>query len=162
MTAHNGGTDAPVSHPPFSCAFTVVGTPKGQPRPRAFARAGHIRMYDPGTAEGWKSAIADAAQDHIPPEPITAAVALSIALVFPRPKSHYRTGKHANKRKDSAPFWVATKPDIDNCAKAVMDALTELRFWRDDALVVKLTITQRYQGNIHRPGALIMIQELLP
>jgi hypothetical protein len=45
----------------------VHGEPKGQPRPRAFARGGMVRMYDPATAEGWKSAIADEWRRSAPP-----------------------------------------------------------------------------------------------
>ena len=33
-------------------SFTVLGDPKGQPRPKAFSRGGHAAVYDPGTAEG--------------------------------------------------------------------------------------------------------------
>ncbi|NCA12937.1 MAG: RusA family crossover junction endodeoxyribonuclease, partial [Proteobacteria bacterium] len=37
------------------------------------------------------------------------------------------------------------KPDADNCAKAVMDALTQLgAFWRDDAQVVELRVWKDY------------------
>ncbi len=39
----------------------VIGEPKGQPRGRAVSIAGHARVYDPKTAEGWKSLIAAAA-----------------------------------------------------------------------------------------------------
>jgi len=42
--------------------FFVSGDPKAQPRIRAFAINGHARVYDPGTAEGWKSLIAVAAR----------------------------------------------------------------------------------------------------
>ena len=47
----------------------VYGEPKGQPRPRAFAKpigGGKFsaRVYDAGTAEGWKSQIAQAFRQH--------------------------------------------------------------------------------------------------
>ena len=42
-------------------AFTVTGEPKGQPRPRAFARkmgAIHVaRFYDSDVADEWKRAV---------------------------------------------------------------------------------------------------------
>ena len=40
----------------------VHGEPKAQPRAKAFARNGRAGIYDPGTAEGWKGAIAAALQ----------------------------------------------------------------------------------------------------
>ena len=51
-------------------SFSVDGEPKAQPRPKAFARnfgnKWQARVYDPGTAEGWKSLIAIAVKPHLP------------------------------------------------------------------------------------------------
>jgi Holliday junction resolvase RusA-like endonuclease len=115
-------------------SFVVYGTPKGQPRPRAFARNGLVRMYDPGTAEAWKGEIALAAKPHTPSEPIAGPVALNLQFYFARPKKHY---KRETLRAD-APYRHTGKPDIDNLCKAVMDALTQLRWWHDDAQVASL------------------------
>jgi hypothetical protein len=117
--------------------LTVLGDPKGQPRPKAFSRGGHARVYDPGTAEGWKSQIAVAAKE-------IGAVGLmldtplkvDITCYFRRPKSHYRTGKNAHLLRNNAPKWNSSKPDRDNLDKAICDALTHLGVWRDDAQVV--------------------------
>ena len=124
--------------------FTVHGTPKPQPRPRAFARDGQARVYDPATAEGWKSAIADAARSHCPTEPWRGAVRVALAFAFTRPKSHYRTGKHVGELRSTAPEHHLIRPDIDNCVKAVLDTMTTLGFWRDDCQVVSLEVTKRY------------------
>src|SRR4029077_12784124 len=48
--------------------FVVIGDPKGQPRPRAFAKKIGIntyvaRVYDAASAEAWKSAIALSARE---------------------------------------------------------------------------------------------------
>jgi len=49
--------------------FFVPGEPKGQPRPRAFARKMGdkfvARVFDAATAEGWKGAIAAVAQPSV-------------------------------------------------------------------------------------------------
>ena len=88
----------------------VHGEPKGQPRPRAFARRmgdGKFvaRVFESGTAEGWKSLIAAEAAKHRPAEPISGPVSVDAYFVFPRPKSHYRAGKHAHELRDDAPTW---------------------------------------------------------
>ena len=124
--------------------FTVHGTPKPQPRPRAFARNGTARVYDPATAEGWKSAIAEAARSHCPREPWRGAVSVRIAFGFARPKAHYRTGKYEGELRAGAPEHHLHKPDCDNLAKAVLDAMTLLGFWRDDCQVVVLNVTKCY------------------
>ena len=139
-------------------SFFAPGHPKGQPRPKAFSRGGHARVYDPGTAEGWKSCVAASAKDHIPPHPLAIPIYLRLDFQFPRPKGHYGTGKKALVLKDSAPLYHVSKPDADNAAKAVMDAMTQLGFWKDDAYVADLRVCKTY-GDFH-PGCQITIQEL--
>jgi len=141
--------------------FFAHGEPKGQPRPKAFARKfgakWSARVYDPGTAEGWKSQIAVAAHDHIPHTPIAGPLALTLEFIMPRPKSHYRTGKNAGQLRDDAPAWHTGKPDRDNLEKAVMDALTQLGFWVDDSQVCDGPTTKRYAKPGERTGVEIWI-----
>lgn len=121
-------------------SFFVSGDPKGQPRPRAFARRmGNkfvARVYDAGTAEGWKSLIAAEAKAHRPAAPLSGPLALSLLFHFKRPKTHLNKGG----LKAAAPVYHAQKPDCDNAAKAVKDCLTLLGFWRDDAQVARLRV----------------------
>ena len=138
----------------------VHGTPKGQPRPRAFSRGGMTRVYDPGTAEGWKSAIAEEIREHLPEKPLEHPVWLSLVFVMPRPKLHYGSGKNAGKLKPDAPYYFTPKPDADNLAKAVMDALTQVGLWRDDSLVCKLTVVKRYESVDGASGCFIQIGEI--
>ena len=49
------------------------------------------------------------------------------------------------------------KPDADNAAKAVLDCLTEIGVWPDDALVSVLLVEKWYGFT---PGAHITIEEL--
>ncbi|MCH7474591.1 MAG: RusA family crossover junction endodeoxyribonuclease, partial [Gemmatimonadetes bacterium] len=65
--------------------FFVEGDPKPQPRPRAFSIGGTARVYDPHTAEGWKSAIADAARPHCPAEPWRGPVEIALVFTLTRP-----------------------------------------------------------------------------
>lgn len=135
--------------------INVKGLPKGQPRARAFAFKGRARMYDPGTAEGWKGSVALAVKDDLPEQPYTCPVFVRMTFFFPRPKSHYRTGKYADQLKDSAPMYHTAKPDIDNLEKSTYDALTEMGFWKDDTQVVRHVVEKRYDEGA--PGACIKI-----
>ena len=45
--------------------------------------------------------------------------------------------------KDNAPEYHITRPDSDNLAKLVKDALNKV-FWKDDSLVCDLNIKKRY------------------
>lgn len=135
--------------------FFAFGTPKGQPRARAFAMKGKVRMYDPGTAEGWKSAVAAAAKPYINTF-AAGPVRVSITFEMPRPKSH-RT-KAGELRMDRPVFHVG-KPDCDNLAKAVLDALTAIGIWTDDAQVAELWITKKYADGA--TGAQVYLRGLM-
>lgn len=132
-------------------SFFAQGEPKGQPRPRAFAKkmgAKFVaRVYDARTAEGWKSLVAEAARAHLPQSPITEPISLLLSFVMPRPKKHYRTGKRSSELRDDAPTWHVGTPDSDNLAKAVMDALSQIGMWKDDGQVCRCYIDKAYGTN---------------
>ena len=137
--------------------FEVPGIPKGQPRARAFARNGMVRMYDPATAEGWKSCIAGEWKSKVAPAfvKLTGPVKIEVDFYFPRPKNHYRTGKHAGELKPGMPAFHTGTPDADNCLKAVMDCLTRLGAWVDAGQVMPSAM--KYYATGREPGATIRI-----
>lgn len=145
--------------------FFASGDPKGQPRPRAFAmKIGgtyQARVFDSGTAEHWKSQVATAAMPAAPERPIAGPVKLSLCFNLRRPRSHFRSGARATELRLDAPFNHVGKPDADNLAKAVMDALTQLgAFWRDDSQVAVLEVSKCYViGNV--PGVAVEIAEIM-
>lgn len=139
--------------------FFVSGIPKAQPRMRAFSRnfgGKHVaRVYDPGTAEGWKGAIALTARTHCPATPIDCALRLDIDFYFPRPKCLMR-------RKDpDGRIPHTAKPDRDNCDKAVLDCLKTLGFFRDDAQICAGEPRKWYAAKDGMPGALIRLSDVL-
>lgn len=141
--------------------FDVQGEPKGQPRPRAFAmktKTGtQVRVYDPGTAENWKSAIAEAARPYIPPTPLEGAVTLDVTLFMPRPLGHFIGRQRARGLKADAPKMHTSKPDCDNTLKPIADALTRLRFWHDDSQIAAARIVKLYEDPGSGPGANIRV-----
>lgn len=134
------------------------GRPKGQPRPRAFSRGGRAAVYDPGTAEGWKGDVAVACKE-LEGAAIFAPLSVTLTFYMPRPKGHYR--KNGTLTPSAPVFMHASKPDADNLAKAVLDALTNIRAWLDDDQVCELTVRKYWeQPNTHPPGCMIRISEL--
>jgi Holliday junction resolvase RusA-like endonuclease len=138
--------------------FRADGMPKGQPRPRAFSRGGRASVYDPGTAEGWKSCVAVAAKD-LRGGAIHSPLSVTMTFYLPRPKSHYRSN---GALKPTAPVYIHdSKPDADNLAKAVLDALTTIQVWQDDDQVCELTVRKYWeQPGTHQPGCVVRIQEM--
>lgn len=142
-------------------SFFAQGVPKGQPRMRAFARKFgdkfQARVYDPGTAEGWKSCVAEAAKPFLRSERITDPVFVSCVFVLPRPKKHFFTGARSNVLRPDAPLYDTRKPDLDNYEKAVWDALVIIGMLADDALIVQNTSSKLFAFG-PKTGALITIQ----
>lgn len=133
----------------------VHGEPKGQPRARAFAVGGKARMYDPGTAEGWKSCVAMAAQQAgFPDSPAVEPIRLSVTFLFPRP------GRLNKKSSPPGRIPHTAKPDIDNALKAVMDCLTQIGVWCDDKQVSLGECPKFYAAKGEKPGAEIRIEVL--
>jgi Holliday junction resolvase RusA-like endonuclease len=135
--------------------FRVSGIPKAQPRPRAFARniggKAVARVYESGTAEGWKSQIAIASREHTPVVPIEGPVIVDVTFFMPRPKRLCR--------KSDPDGWVpcTSKPDRDNLDKAVLDCMTQLGWWRDDAQVYAGKVEKFYHEKNGSPGATITV-----
>ncbi len=132
-------------------SFRVEGEPKGQPRPRAFARNGKARVYDPGTSEGWKGLVAFAAKGYIPNPPLSGPVKFNVKFLFPRPQRLLRKSSPEDRIMHTA------KPDFDNAAKAVADCLTIIGFWTDDAVIACSTIEKYYVAKGELPGATINV-----
>jgi len=121
--------------------LTVIGTPAPQGS-KTRTRYG-VREDNPRT-KPWRATVAaEAALEHSGRPLVDMPVEVDALFVFPRPKSHYRTGRNAHLLKDTAPGWCATKPDADKLARAVGDALSGVLL-RDDNLIVEWRIRKVY------------------
>lgn len=117
--------------------FSVPGEPVPQPRPRVSTRGGFARAYVPKQhpVHEYRGAIASAAADAgltATDEPLNVV----IDAVFARPKSHLRK----SGVKPDAPRLP--RPDVDNLAKAVLDALQDVI--GDDTCVARLVVEKSY------------------
>lgn len=114
-----------------SVSFDVWGKVRGKGRPR-FTRGGHA--YTPKGTRDYEMAIREAYENAPgrPPEPFSGPIAVCINTYRQLPKS---TPKSVLSEPDTH------KPDIDNVAKIVLDALNGVA-WEDDAQVVSLTVSK--------------------
>ncbi|MDD2857773.1 MAG: RusA family crossover junction endodeoxyribonuclease [Candidatus Nanopelagicales bacterium] len=128
----------------------VYGEPKGQPRPRACVRGKHAGVYDPGTANTWKGLVAEALMRSEPRiRRDDGPIKLDLLFLMPRPQRLLR--------KSSPPYRVpyVGKPDLDNLAKAVLDVMTSMGVWSDDAQVVEGYWSKYYTTATEQPGCVI-------
>ena len=83
---------------------------------------------------------------------------VSVVFVFPRPASHYGSGKNAGTVRQSAPHRPAVRPDLDKLVRSTLDGLVMGNALRDDAHVVSLTASKIYADDGAEPGALITLE----
>lgn len=79
---------------------------------------------------------------------LVGPVMVSAWFVYPRPKAHFRTGRHSGELKDSAPLWKPSAPDLDKLMRAVGDALTQAGVVRDDALIANWSATKQWGPDV--------------
>jgi len=112
-------------------------------------RSGHA--YTPKRTADYEKAIAD----HYKAEGGELFVGpIEVKLIFqmPVPKGF---PKKVHKQIEDGTLKHTKKPDIDNLAKAVLDALNEVAF-SDDSHITKLTLVKRYS---FFPGTTMTIKE---
>tara|TARA_R100000808_G_C2112325_1_gene126059 strand:- start:472 stop:939 length:468 start_codon:yes stop_codon:yes gene_type:complete len=123
-------------------SWVVKGEPKAQPRPRAVSIGGKARMYNPKTAKGYKQSIGmtmhEAAEENEVELPIAGHVFVDLHLYFKRPQRLCR------KKDPPEEMWHTSKPDCDNVAKAVLDAITDWGGISDDKSVVALSVFKKW------------------
>lgn len=118
--------------------FEVMGMPQGKAR----ARTGKGFGYTPEKTELYENLIkisylaAENRKTFFDKEPVE----MYITALFPIPKS---TTKKDRERIRNKELFPTKKPDADNIAKVICDALNGVAY-HDDTQVVKLTVRKAY------------------
>ena len=156
------------SQPAGDTSSTIELIVPGLPAPqgsKTIGKWGGLRESSPHVLP-WRQAVIVASMQAYKNPPITQAVSISIAFSFPRPKSHYGTGRNSTKLKPSAPFWCtsAGKGDLDKLARATADGLSRSCggvCLEDDRLIAQLNCKKSYAGLNEFVGAIISINMLV-
>jgi crossover junction endodeoxyribonuclease RusA len=144
----------------MNITLRVFGTPAAQGSKRHVGGGRMVEMSK--RIKPWREAVYVAAQHDIPDTiKIEGPVAVRITFLFERPKAHYGSRKGVPYLRENAPFYVTRTPDIDKCVRALLDPLTEVGIWGDDAQVVIVHAAKRYCATGERPGALVSITNSL-
>lgn len=141
--------------------FRVNAIPVAQPRQRHRIVNGAKGMFasnytpkdDPVNA--FKAQLRIAAQQ-AGITPLEGPLSVTLWCYFPRPKGHYRKSGDV---KPKAPAFKVSKPDHDNLAKSICDALNAIA-WQDDAQIVDARTIKRYATPENPVGVEIIIREI--
>lgn len=129
-----------------SFTFIVPGQPTPKARPRVTARG----AYTPKRTQLAEARVLEhfLAADNAPASPLDVPVTLAVHAVFDVPKSWSR-------KRRSAAFAspMTSRPDADNIAKLVTDALNGV-LYADDAQIHALTVVKRYASTDDEPAYL--------
>lgn len=110
--------------------FSIPIDPLPCPRPRIATRGKFAHAYYPKSYKDWKdNAVELIAKQRKSSDTLTGPLHLTLYIFVTRP----RTSKLPHP-----------KPDLDNYAKSVMDALTQSSVWEDDSQVVRLEVTKAW------------------
>lgn len=115
--------------------FTVPGEPEGKARPRVTSHG----TYTPAKTRVYEQAVRIAYRQHCGTADFgTRPLSVCIRAYFKIPDS---AAKRQRERMLSDKTFPAKKPDADNIAKSVLDALNGIAY-RDDAQVIRLDVVK--------------------
>lgn len=129
--------------------FTIPGAPQGKARPRVTS---HGTFTPKKTKDYERQVIAQYRAQCGGIEFEDRAISVSILALYQVPQSKSKLIK--SKMLDGS-IRPKVKPDADNLAKAVLDALNGIAY-KDDAQIVELTVQKWYSAS---PAVHVMIEE---
>lgn len=124
--------------------FSIPGVPQGKARPRV-TRAGHA--YTPEKTRQYERLVRGRYLQTagLLPFPDGAALCAHIVASYPIPKG---TSKKDRQAMLDGKILPTKKPDADNIAKIILDALNGYAY-KDDACVVSLSVIKAYNKTPH-------------
>jgi Holliday junction resolvase RusA-like endonuclease len=134
-------------------SFFVPGLPIAQPRHRVGVFRGHARTYLPAShpVNAFKALVQLKAAEVMKGAMMDGPVRMELAYFFPRPASMTK------KRGNNQLVACVKKPDCDNLAKSVADALNGIAY-KDDAQIAELYVRKLICSPETRVGVSITIQ----
>lgn len=133
----------------FSCEIPIEVVPSQSVRHRVIGK--FVQTYQPAKVVQFKKIVRALVENQVPAwwKPLEdCALEVSFTYTFPFTKTMIKSKKF--------PVYKITKPDVDNCGKALQDALTGL-LWKDDNIIAVRHSKKIYGGT---PSILIVVEKL--
>ncbi|RGB56265.1 RusA family crossover junction endodeoxyribonuclease [Absiella sp. AM54-8XD] len=134
--------------------FTVLGIPVAKGRPKFAKRGNFVTSYTPQDTVNYENLVRLSYQQSCNElRVLQGEVSMKIDAFFPIPKS---TSKKKHQLMAIGAIQHTKKPDADNVAKAICDALNKIAYV-DDSQIVSLEVNKYYSDV---PRAEITITEV--
>lgn len=132
-------------------SFSIIGKPFGKQRARTLKNG---RSYTPPETVHYENLIKLSYQQQVRDKTMfPGALEVSITAFFPIPESYSNKKKELCRTNKIRP---TTKPDCDNIAKIVCDALNKIAY-NDDSQIVEIRIEKYYCDN---PSVTVLMQDV--
>lgn len=127
----------------MNVSFHIPGQPSGKGRPRFARRGAFVATYTDSKTASYENLVKLAASQAMGGRDlIDVPVSVVVGMYHQIPKSWSKKKKNGAL---SGAILPAVKCDMDNCIKAVFDALNGV-VWVDDVQVVELKSIKRYDN----------------
>ena len=123
--------------------FSVPGKPRGKERPRTVRLGNRITTYTPKNTVEYENLIRNSYRKSDGNFKLENAIKADILAIFPVPNS---ATKKMKKEMLEGNIEYTKKPDCDNIAKVILDALNSVAY-NDDSQVCKLSVEKIYCEN---------------
>ena len=120
--------------------FTILGKPIGKGRPRFSTAGGYARSYTPAKTVEYENLVR-MEWEKTGAKKLEGVISATINCYFPIPKS---VSKKKREAMDGA--FYTKKPDCDNIAKIILDALNGIAY-DDDSQIAMLDVLKIYDAS---------------
>lgn len=129
----------------------IVGKPQGKQRPKFSRHGNFVKTYTPEKTVNYENWVKMCWMNsgH---EKLTGNIKATIDADFLIPKSFSK-----KKRNSLEGAYCPKKPDCDNIAKSILDALNGIAY-DDDSQIVELVVRKCYSGS--GEGAVLTLEEV--
>ena len=143
---------APVEATALNWSCVVNLAPHGKGRPKACIRGTHASVYTPRASAEWEHFAAEQMRRAWKEEPLAVPVQLEVVAVFERTQTLLTRSKRTGAYKfGEGRLWQTSKPDADNIAKSVCDALEKAGVLLDDRCIARVVCEKVYARIGERP-----------
>lgn len=134
--------------------LTIPGKPVPWQRPRFNRATGGV--FTDARARGYAERVQTEWIAAGRPSLEAGAYGLAIVHMVARPKGHFRKGGGFSAAGMAAGWYPTSRPDVDNVAKLIIDALMGVGAIPDDAALAYLRAGKQYQTMSHDPHKVIV------
>ena len=123
--------------------FVIPGEPKGKGRPRFSKVGAYVKTYTPADTASYENLVKVLCMEQKKRFSDTAQIKMEILTYYGIPKA---TPKYKREKMLLGEIRPIKKPDADNVAKIICDALNGVAY-KDDTQVVDLHIKRYYSSD---------------